>query len=328
MIALLSMGIVVSCKDDKEDPKSQSRLEENYFTIENGKYVTGNFPEATSDERITDVEMSDQVMNGAVNFITVTTPYEVKKFFLGIEGVTGYIEYNPESSRASEKHTYVLPLMIAQDYTGDAELVMSAELEDGSITIPSRHHLNYLETRPGALEVKLAFSNEKDIDLHVFTPSGIHIYFNTSEDGYYFGEYGDEAYPFGLDIDSNAGCSIDGTNKENIYIPEEYVENGIYRVAVDLYENCDPSIPTSWSITTRYNGNLVQPIKGENPASGIFRVNAESSYCENLVDVMTFEIKGARQSKLNLDSSRRGIRKKSDLHFSESQLNKILRQGK
>lgn len=326
-LGLLTIVIIcfASCKDDNEkgNEGNDNYLEESYISIENGKYHSGNMPNATTDDILSDVEMSDQVMNGAVNYITVTTSLDVATFFIGIDGIDGYLEYKAENSRASSDNIYVIPLMIAQNFSGNADLVLSAKLTDGSITIPSNYPLYQLETRPGALEIKLAFSNDKDVDIHLFTPSGMHICYWSSEDGYYFGEDEDVCYPFGLDIDSNAGCDIDGINKENIYIPEEYVENGVYRVAVDLYENCNPRIPTSWSVTARYNGNLITPISGINPASGVFEIGAKSSYEENLIDVMTFKITGATQSRAILDSSRKNTKKKSELHFTENQKRKI-----
>lgn len=313
LVSVLAVGLT-SCKKEE----SQNFLEENFISIENALYHSGTFPESTTDERLSGIEMSDQVMNGAINYITVTTYYEISKFYIGINGVSGYLEYRPENSGTSSYKIYIIPLMISQNFSSNVELILSALLDNGFVTIPSKYPLYKLDTRPGALEVKLAFSNNKDIDLHLFTPSGKHICYWTSEDGFYYGENGNFAYPFGLDIDSNAGCDIDGINKENIYIPEEYVENGIYTVAVDLYENCYPSIPTSWSVTARYNGNMISPATGKNPASGVFEVGAKSSYEENLIEVMTFKISGAKQSRAVLDPSDSNAVKKSDLKISDS----------
>lgn len=314
IFVLFAMAVFMSCKDDE---KLGSELEENYISIEQAIYHAGNFPEATSSEKITDILTSDQVMNGAANFITVTSKYEIKKFFLGIIGVNGYLEYI--AARAStDSYIYIIPLMIAQNFSGNAELLISALLDNGGITIPTKYPLYQLETRPGALEIKLAFSNEKDVDIHVFTPSGIHIFFGSSKNGYYYGESEDYAYPFGLDIDSNAACGIDGINKENIFIPEEYVENGTYYVAVDMYDNCFPSIATSWFVTAWYNGKLITPNSGRNPASGVFAVGTPSSYCENLVDVMTFNISNAGKTKAVLDPMNDNVRTKSSFNYMDS----------
>lgn len=310
--AFLLPLLLVSCSDDKKGgvkPGGESStLEGSYISIENGTFVNAEMPEPTINEPLQGVELSDQVMNGATNFITVTTDQVVKKFFLGITDVEGYIEYIPQNVRST--NTYVIPLMMAQDYSGDCELVISGELEGGAVTMPGYFPLFQVETRSGALDIKLAFSNEKDIDLHVFTPSGIHICYWSSRNGYYYGELPDNwwdnvdgsdmnedgfyGFEFGLDIDSNAGCNIDGINKENVYIPERFLENGQYKIAVDLFENCDYSIATSWSVTTRMNGQLVRATSGANPAYGVFEIGAESSYEEHLVNVMTFTVSGVR----------------------------------
>lgn len=325
-VSLLAMAGFASCKDDKDDndnaENTDNYLEESFISIENAQYNPNNFPDATINETLTNVDMSDQVMNGAVNFVTVTSKFEVSKFFVGIDGVKGYLEYKPQNATNTSSREYVIPVMIAQNFTGRADLLLSAQYKDGAVTVPAHFPLYQLDTRPGALEIKLAFSNEKDVDIHLFTPSGIHICYWTSGDGYYFGE-DHIAYPFGLDIDSNAGCEIDGINKENIYIPEEYVENGVYTVAVDLYENCDPRIPTSWSVTARYNGKLITPLSGKNPASDVFPVGAQSSYEERLMQVMTFEITNAHRSRMKLDSSKKNTRQKIDLNFTEAQKRKM-----
>lgn len=313
MLSALALVGLVSCKDDEDKGKDTS-LEGSYISIEDAQYRPGEFPEATSNVTLDNVDVSSQVMNGAANFVTVTTPYEVQKFFLGINGVDGYLEYVPVQSRATE-NIYVIPLMIAQDFTGSAKLLLSAELEDGKVTACSKFDLDRIETREGDLEIKLAFSNEKDVDIHLWTPSGVHIYYGSSREGYYYDEEEGERLPFGLDIDSNAGCSIDGINKENIYIPKEYVEDGVYTVGVDLYENCDYSIATTWSVTARYKGQLITPISGRNPASGVFEIGTESSYEENIVEVMKFRISGANSSRAVAETSKKNDKKITDPEF-------------
>ena len=90
-----------------------------------------------------------------------------------------------------------------------------------------------------------------------------------------------------MDVDSNADCDIDGINKENIYLPAELVESGTYKVVVDMYENCNKEISTSWSIIARYQGEPVRVTSGKNPASGVYPVGAGS---DDMTTVMTFTI--------------------------------------
>ncbi len=281
-----------SCSNDDESGEAISELEKNYLSIENAVYNKGEIPAATINEPLDGIDMSSQVMNGAMNYISVVTEKSVKKFFIGIKGVDGYFEYVPTSTRATtEYNTYVIPVMMSQSYSGNTTIVLSGQLENGDITAPVENEVFYIETMPGAIEIKLAFSNSKDVDLHLYTPSGEHIYYG-HRGGSYQTENGTEI-SYGLDIDSNAGCSLDNINKENIYIPSELVENGTYTVVVDMYSNCEPSISTNWSIVARYQGELITPISGVNPASGVYPAGAGNG---DMTQVMTFTVSDGTRS--------------------------------
>lgn len=323
-----------ACNNDNEpgydfDQVYGNDLQDKYFTVQDAQYQEGNMPNSTSTITL-NPEMSDQVMNGAMNYINVTTTKEVAKFYLGIKDVKGYLIYVPKNKSRAEEFKYTIPVMFSNNYSEDCTLVISAEYEDGTVTPPAEQPLNYLDTQSGAIEVKLAFSNEKDVDLHLILPDGNHIYFGNPGGEYYesFDEYDDDdddiydnsydyfsradeddddeddedaptgpVYEFGLDVDSNAGCDIDGINKENIYIPEPFVQNGVYTVIVDMYENCEPEIPTEWSIVVRYKGQIIRPTSGSNPVQGVYQVNAPDG---DLTQVMTFTITDAQRSRSNL----------------------------
>ncbi len=265
--------------------------------------------------------MSDQVMNGAMNYITVITEQNVEKFFIGIKDVPGYWEFIPTDvvMRSSETYnSYVIPVMMSQSYKGNSTIILSGQLDNGDVTYPLETEIFYIETMPGAIEVKLAFSNSKDVDLHLVTPSGEHIYYG-NRGGTYTNESGEEI-SYGLDVDSNAGCSIDNINKENIYIPAELVENGTYTVVVDMYENCQSSIATSWSIVARYQGELIEPDSGNNPASGTYPEGAGNG---DMTQVMTFTINDGANSKSGTISNIRNDWKFIPTPLTEADLNKI-----
>lgn len=285
-LALCTAQFQACSSDDEPTPND---LEQNYLSIENAVYSDGDFPAATTPESLDGIDMSSQVMNGAMNYVTLTTDKNVRKFFVGIKNVAGYWTYEPPSARDnSAYHTYVIPVMISQNYSDSATLVLSGELEDGSVTTPVEKALTRIDTREGAIEIKLAFSNSKDVDLHLFLPDGDHIYYGNR--GYTLVTENGDTLSYGLDIDSNAGCRIDDINKENIYIPEELVDTGTYRVVVDMYSNCYPSTPTSWSIVARYRGELLTPLTGVNPASGLYPEGAGN---DDMTEVMTFRVKDA-----------------------------------
>ena len=293
---LLAMALFTaqfqSCSsDDDGGTPPVPELEENYLSIENAVYNAQEFPEATTSETLEGIDMSSQVMNGAMNYISIVTEQEIQKFYIGVKEVEGYWEYEPTATltRATTNYyTYVIPVMISQFYTGNSVIILSGLLIDGKVTTPVEKEINYIETMPGEIEVKLAFSNSKDVDLHLYTPSEEHIYY-AHRGGSYETEDG-EIVTYGLDIDSNAGCSLDHVNKENIYLPKELIENGTYRVVVDMYSNCDRSIPTNWSVVVRYKGKLITATTGRNPVAGVYPVNAPN---RDMTEVLTFTIDDA-----------------------------------
>jgi hypothetical protein len=147
-----------------------------------------------------------------------------------------------------------------------------------------------IEVGTGKLQISLSFDTAKDVDLHVIEPNGEHVYYghSTSENG---GE---------LDLDSNAGCSLDYVNNENItYGEEAYVEPGLYTVYVDLWENCDASVKTNYVVSVYYGGALISAESGSNPVAGTFPIDAPSNYnnLSNLEPVMTFLIPDHGQAK-------------------------------
>lgn len=84
-----------------------------------------------------------------------------------------------------------------------------------------------------------------------------------------------------------------------------------------------PDLPTSWSVIARYNGEYIRTTSGNNPANGVFEIGAPSSYEENLLDVMTFKITSARRVNSLQKSSNNNTIKKSEIQFTEADLNKI-----
>lgn len=94
----------------------------------------------------------------------------------------------------------------------------------------------------GPVQVTLRWNTDEDVDLHVLEPvPGI-----GPCDIYYGNTTGSSCGARGmLDLDSNAGCSLDHVDIENvIYDPDAGAPSGTYAVRVDHYANC--------SVATRY----------------------------------------------------------------------------
>lgn len=309
---------LASCSDDDKGPDSKPELEDKYFTIENATYSESAMPEATTASTIDGLSINDQALSGGMNLITIVSQETYRKFFVGVEGVEGHFVYTPATSAdMSGYHSYTIPVMYSTNYNQDITMAISAETAEGKITEATKAQVAFVESKTGALDIKLVFSNAKDIDLHLIMPSGREIYFGnrggdvTLADG--------SVITYGLDHDSNAACNIDNLNNENIYIPAELIENGTYTVKVNMWSNCDASIPTSWSIVARYKGELLRNASGHNPASGVYPEGAGSG---DHTEVMTFTISDGAID-LNDDKSTSHIKSIKPIKHSEMDLFKI-----
>jgi hypothetical protein len=80
----------------------------------------------------------------------------------------------------------------------------------------------------GDVQVTLSWDADSDVDVHVVDPSGEEIFY-----GHRRSASGGE-----LDLDSNAGCSIDGIRNENITWPAGRAPQGQYTVRVDYWDAC------------------------------------------------------------------------------------------
>lgn len=97
-----------------------------------------------------------------------------------------------------------------------------------------------IEVGTGELQVSLSWDTETDVDLHVVEPGGEEIYYSneTSESG------------GTLDLDSNAGCTIDDVNNENVTW-ERGAPRGEYIVRVDYWSACSVPGTTQYVVTVR-----------------------------------------------------------------------------
>ncbi len=99
-----------------------------------------------------------------------------------------------------------------------------------------------------------------------------------------------------LDVDSNPDCEIDNINNENItFTDAATVSNGEYIVNVDFYGNCMNSEKTRYTVTARYKGELISPISGQNPYTGIL-LDGTDSYTQDSSsqEAMRFSISDAK----------------------------------
>lgn len=267
-----------SCSEDKdESPRTDASqaFANEFFGVENATYNEGQMPGDSEGAPIAGMSINSQALTGGMNFVTITSETQYERFMVGVKDQDGYWELPAsEVTDATDRsragyYTYIIPINFGVNFTESIVIIIVAVDMDGNFTAPSENPVDHVESKWGDLNINLTFSNAKDIDLHLYTPSGRHIYFG-ERGGSYFDEEREEYLYYGLDHDSNAACHIDNLNNENIVIPASLIEPGTYTIRVDMWSNCDGNIATSWAIVARYMDQLITPIEGTNPASGVY----------------------------------------------------------
>ena len=277
-----------SCSKD-EDFNPEETYENSYFNIPNAEFIDEVFP-SFSDEVgipiIRNIYGNNSVIAGGSNFLTLESESDFSYILIGIEGITGYYKL---SSYGLERlvDVYQFYLSISQDLQLQNLTFHIAILNSGGlISDYSEIEVSQIEAGTGLLQISCTWDQENDVDLHLIEPSEEEIYYGNS-----YSENGGE-----LDVDSNAGCYIDGVNNENItYSNDAIVETGEYIVGVDLYSNCSVSVNTNFIVTAYYDGELLSTTYGTNPYVGT--LTADDSY-ENTQEVMKFNISSNKSAKI------------------------------
>lgn len=285
------MLVAVGCKKDKSSSSSSSTpTVKKYFEVEGADYKSEALPTSTS-EFVPLAEMGGQtVIPGGSKYVTVTYPVEASKLLIGVEGKDGHYEVATDQN-LSKEYTYDFIMVVNQTLTDENFTIVVGVLDaNGEVSQYIEFPMVLHVVGTGQLQVSLSFDNDKDVDLHLFEPNGAHIYYNNT-----WSANGGE-----LDLDSNAGCYIDGINNENItYGEDAYVEPGDYTVYVDMWSNCDPAIATNFVLTVIYQGELLETIEGVNPIAGTFPVGEPSNHAnlEDIQPVCHFTIPDNGQAK-------------------------------
>lgn len=258
----------------QRDANQPNPISEDYFTIDgNTVYHEGDMPTEEAEAEV-NVTANEEALPGGSNIVGVTTRSRIECFYISIVGIPGYYILYPEEPVFSvEDYIYKITLIFSQQFDHDILVRVGGHTVDGRSIGIHEFWIRFHKAETGALQISLSFDNAKDIDLHLFTPSGTHYYYG-NKGGY--ATINGESVRYGLDVDSNAGCSIDNINCENISLPEEMLENGTYEIRVNMYSNCNTSIPTNWNLVAYRGGSLIynQVVNYGNPASGTYPVGA------------------------------------------------------
>lgn len=230
--------------------------ESQFLLSEQGKFLAAS-PPAVSDSsrapRVTDVRATQTLINGGAAFIELEVAdadgeSDVDRLVVVTEGDSGY-HLIPSSPTEAGRRSIRLGIRDSVE-AGSLRVAFAAMDREGLVgqyvyrSFPIKH------TGTGDLKISLTFDRETDLDLHVVEPSEEPIFF-----GKRYSRSGGE-----LDLDSNAGCNVDGVNNENVYWQTGTAPAGEYKVYVHHFKPCTKE-PVKYLVTV-YNGRNVQTYEG------------------------------------------------------------------
>jgi len=158
---------------------------------------------------------------------------------IGFEGMNEHFEV--ELLQMSFEFT----ISLSQDFSGSSlALVVVPILGDDSYGKALRIEQRVQMVGTGNLQVSLSWDTATDVDLHLIEPDETEIFYSSRSSS-----SGGE-----LDLDSNAGCTLDNVNNENITYGKNEPPSGHYIVRVDYYAACGITEQTRYLVTVNKKG--------------------------------------------------------------------------
>ena len=190
---------------------------------------------------------------GGTAIRTVSTSATMTEVVISIDGVDGYWRL-PVSGGATS--TQVV-LALAQEPPRSSFSIGYAAGSGGTVGRPDTESVALVTVGTGEVQVTLSWDAESDVDLHVVDPTGEEIYYGSSESS-----SGGE-----LDLDSNAGCGIDGKQVENITWASGTAPRGTYTVRVNYWASCGVQA-TNYVVAVHVKGRPSMSYRGRLTGAG------------------------------------------------------------
>jgi hypothetical protein len=193
------------------------------------------------------VPATGNVINGGSTQITVAASGDIVTVYVSVAGKDGYYQLSvPAGSSVAD-----VLLTLAQLLPAELTIVFEAADAAGNVSAPAMLQTTVTTVGTGDLQVSVSWDVKNDIDLHVVDPNQFEIY------------YIEQTSPEGgmLDLDSNAGCEIDGIDNENVRWPTGTAPHGAYIVRVDNFEQCTTAA-VNYVVTVQKTGQAAQTFTG------------------------------------------------------------------
>ncbi len=213
---------------------------------------TGAVPPASGGPDATTAD-SGTVVNGGSSLVSLLAAAPAKRVYVWVrangEVLDGYWDVELPASRTDIR----IQVTIAQqaDRVATAfDCIYALVDASGRVGAPATAAVRIVPVGTGDIQISVSWDRPTDVDLHVVEPSGEEIYF-----GHDVASSGGN-----LDLDSNAGCGIDGVNNENVTWPSGRAPRGRYIVRVTYWSSCGE--PATNYVVTIQRGGAPETFRG------------------------------------------------------------------
>jgi hypothetical protein len=168
-------------------------------------------------------------------------------------GVSGYWELrlNAPTTDATVVMTFARSIPV-----GMFDAVVGVASQAGPPGAYNAIQTRLLAASSGEVQINASWDSDSDVDLHVVDPRGEEIFYGNPR----------SRSNGALDLDSNAGCTIDRKNNENIRWPQGTAPSGTYTVRLDYWSNC--GAPATNFVVTINHGGATQTYRGSFTGTG------------------------------------------------------------
>jgi hypothetical protein len=232
-----------------------------------GVFVPGSLPAPTGTgaPEITAIDAPSTIINGGtarlrINLQNPSAANDVNRVLVQVPGATGFQGYF-EAPVRREGNVLIAEIRLDPDFpaatSAHQRKRFAAQATSGPINVVvqlvdflgrvGRSIVRPFEVQAvgsGDVQVSLSWDTSTDVDLHVVEPAGGEEIYWANRSSVTGGM---------LDLDSNAGCSIDGVNNENTTWVTGSPLAGEHIVRVDFWSDCS-GIPANYVVTTKVCG--------------------------------------------------------------------------
>jgi hypothetical protein len=196
------------------------------------------------------------INGGSTNFTVSSSTGTIVTVYVSVSGESGYweIPVPPGTTVADILLTFAQQIAMGRTVNIIFEVVDST----GNVSQPVMTPTQIIVVGTGDVAVALSWDVNNDLDLHVVDPTGNEVYYGNT--------YSTDGTTMLLDLDSNAGCAIDGVNNEHVVWPHGKAPHGTYTVRVDNWQNCQ-SAAANYVVTVEVTGHAPQTFQGSFAAS-------------------------------------------------------------